>query len=519
MATAAWLTSIWVFRFLPMHDYPVWVYAGRILSQLMRHQAPWCYSVVHIPVPNTWFLGIIGLLDLVLPPEISAKILLSLSVVLYILGSYRLFVAIAGRRDSPLLLLPLLYVFNRSVWVGEISYELSLGILFLALAYVVSIRHRLQARDVWAIAGLSMVIFFSHAVALFCWLMFLTLLAVLDSRRFPRFQTLLAMSPALLLLAYYVGHRGSSSTGLTLTWFGGFLSSKLEFVSIFSPLHFFDPYYWTDPKALKLLATVFNLSVVAAVVTLSILWLASLRHRWGLGVSANDNPRAVVAAPLVFFIVYLLVPFSVLTRVHDFNGRFLLPAFILILASLASYQPERLLAGKRWWPTLAAASAIVIVLAFQFLYVGRVAHKLRGVYDVLTQAHLGSDFRDLADTEFENLGRLAPRPSSGPRLLPVHESLAYFVQYLRLKQSAPIPLFPTTTSIIKTSVVYHPLLDESKRMTEFPGSVVILGLQARNRVIAGLMADRYDTITDTEGVLIMRRKAEYTEPPALDRRR
>jgi len=45
-------------------------------------------------------------------------------------------------------------------------------------------------------------------------------------------------------------------------------------------------------------------------------------------------------------------------------------------------------------------------------------------------------------------------------------------------------------------------------MTQFPSAVVILGLQTRNRVIAGLMADRYETIADREYVLILRRKAE-----------
>jgi hypothetical protein len=63
-------------------------------------------------------------------------------------------------------------------------------------------------------------------------------------------------------------------------------------------------------------------------------------------------------------------------------------------------------------------------------------------------------------------------------------------------------------SIIGTSVAYRPLLSDNKKMTQFPSAVVILGLQTRNRVIAGLMADRYETIADREYVLILRRKAE-----------
>jgi hypothetical protein len=505
--TAGWLTSIWTYRFLPMHDYPTWIYAGRLFSQLIRKQAPSCYGIVPYPVPNTLFVGITGLLDLFLAPETSGKVFLSFSVVLFALGSYRLFGSITTRRDSPLLLLPLLYVFNRSVWVGEISYEFSLGILFLALAYLLSPRDRFRAKDLWLIAGFSLLTFFSHAVSYLCWLIVLALLAVFDSPRFPRFKALLAVSPSLVFLAIYVLRKEKSGPGLAASSFTDVLKSKLEFVSIFSPLHFFDPFYWNDPKLLKLLATAFNFSVVTLVLTLVVIWVWSLRDRTRPAVVQNACPRAVVAAPLVFFAVFLAAPFSAVTRVYDFNGRFLLPAFILMLASLASSRPRRLPEATRWALTLAAATAAMTVLAFQFFYVGRVAHKLQGVYNVLSQAHLSSDFRDVVDNEFEHLDRLAPPAPSGPRFLPVHGTLAYFVQYLRLERPTCVPLFPTTTSIIRTSVVYDPLLSESKTMTQFPGSIVILGPQIRNHVIAGLMPDRYETIADSEYVLILQRRA------------
>ena len=220
---------------------------------------------------------------------------------------------------------------------------------------------------------------------------------------------------------------------------------------------------------------------------------------------------------MVLFAVFLLVPFSAFTRVHDFNGRFLLPGFILMLASLASNRPRLLRERTQWALTLAAGALAMIVLAFQFFYVGGVAHKLQGVYAVLSHAHLSSDFRDVTDSEFEHLERLAPRVPSGPRLLPVHEALAYVVQYLRLEQPTCVPLFPTTTSIIRASVAYHPLLSETKAMTQFPNNIVILGLQSRNRVIASLMADQYETTADTEYVLILQRKAALANLSTLGR--
>ncbi len=511
--TAGWVAFIWTFRFLPLQDYPGWTYAGRLFSLLIRNQAPSCYQLVRYPVPNALFVATTGLLDLVFRPETSGKIFLSLSVVLFALGSFRLVGSTTTRRDTPLLLLPLIFVFNRSVPVGEISYEFSLGVLFLAMAQMLYPPERARGRELWLIAGFSLVIFLSHAASFFCWLIFLLLLTVFDSSRFPRFKTLLSVSPSLLLFVLYVLGREKSGGGLNAASFIGDLKSKVVFVSIFSPLHFFDPFYWTDPKLLKQLSTAFNLSVVAVVLILALIWMQALRSHVRLSARLNGTTRAVLVAPLVFSAVFLFAPFSEFTGVYDLNGRFLLPAFLLMLAGLASFRPRALSERMRWSLTLATAAAAIFVLAFQFFYVGRVAGKLQGVYDVLSQAHLDPDFRAIADSEFEHLDYVAPLPKSGPRLLPVHESLAYFVQYLRLEHPTCVPLFQTTTSIVRASVPYRSLLTDTEGIAELPRGVVILGLQNRNRVIAGLLTDRYQTVADTDYVLVLERKAAPGKAP------
>jgi hypothetical protein len=211
-------------------------------------------------------------------------------------------------------------------------------------------------------------------------------------------------------------------------------------------------------------------------------------------------------------VAFLVAPFQAVTGIEDFNQRFLLPAFILMLASLASNRPRRLPEGTRWALTLVTTAAAIIVLAFQYSYVGRIAHKLQSVYDVISQAHLSPDFRDLGENEFEHLERLAPLGSASPRLLPMHESLGYFAEYFRLDEQTCIPIFSRPTSIIGTSTVYHPLLSDLKQLTEFPSTITIFGLQTRNRKIATLMADQYETITDTEYVLILQRKAVLASP-------
>ncbi len=293
----------------------------------------------------------------------------------------------------------------------------------------------------------------------------------------------------------------------------GDLKSKVVFISIFSPLHFFDPFYWTDPKALKQLATLFNFSIIAVVLFLALVWTQALRRHLRQPQGTDDGTLALLVAPLAFFAVFLFAPFSEFTGVYDLNCRFLLPAFFLILAGLASVPWPDLSGRLRQVLILATAAAAIFVLVFQFFYVGRVAGRLQGVYDVLLQAKLDPNFQAIADNELEHLDYVAPLPRSGPRLLPVHESFAYFVQYLRADHVVCAPLFQTTTSIVRASTPYHSLLRDTelrdtKGMTQLPRSVVILGLQNRNRVIASLIADKYQTVEDTEYVLILQRKPD-----------
>lgn len=502
--TLGWVTSLWIHRFIPSTNYPLWIHMGQIFSQLITKQAASCYSIVHWPVPNAVFVFTIGVLDLFLNPETSGKVFLSSYIALFALGSYRLVGSMTTRRDSPLLLLPLLYISNRYVLVGEISFSFGLGVLFLAIAYVLVPRDRALGGHLAIVAGFSLLIFFSHAVAYFCWLIFLTLLAVFDSSRFPRLKALAAISPSLILMALYILHRHlpHGATGSSASWFIDILLRTPMFFSLFSPLHFFDPFYYSDPMWLRLLALVFNCSAVMTVVTLAGVWLRNLisGRRWSA--SQNGTARAVLAAPPIFFAMFLVVPFSMVTGVDDVNYRLLLPAFVLMLAGLAANSGRRLSGRAQWALTVIAAAAVALVLAFQYCYVGRVSRKLQGIYEVISQAHLDTHFRDVAYSAFEPQ---APSGISQPRLVPVHDVLPYLTDYWRTECRMPGRIFPT--SIIRSTDSYSPLLGNIKKKSELPSAIVILGPQTQNRGVASLMPEQYDKVADTEYALILRRKA------------
>lgn len=500
-ATLAWVTWIWIWRFLPSTDYPMWIHQGEVFSQMLRHQAASCFSFVHLPVPNSLFVLTTGLLDLVFQPETSGKLFLSLYSFFFVLASTRLLGAMTDRRDSPLFLLPFLFVFNRYIWIGEINYSFSMTLLFFAIAYALKVGGPFRSRHLWAIAVFSMLLFFAHAVAYMCWIVSLLVLVTLDSLRVPRFKTFVAMCPSLALMALYVAYRAAprAARSFSVSLVIEQLRGSTRFLSLFSPLHFVDPFYLSDPHWLIWLASVFNLSIIAVVLVLGGLWLRSV---CAIG-KRKGTLRAAVAIPAVLFAMFLFVPLDSLTGVPDVNYRLLLPALFVLLTGLLASPRERLSGRVQWALCGVTAAAVTIVLAFQFIYVSKIAQRINVIHEALIQAHLPSDFRDIVYNQFEVN---APRPTlySGFRLIPVQETLRYLSDYVRSEYGLPGRVF--SSSIIHCSVAYTPLLSSQGTLTAQPSAIVILGLQVSNHKTAALILNQYETMADQPYVMILRRK-------------
>lgn len=510
VVAAGWIALIWTYRFLPLQDYPAWIYTGQVFSQLIRNQAPPFYSIVHWPVPNATFVAFLGVSDLFFRPETSGKIFLTLCVMLYVFGSYRLVGSMTTRRDSPLFLLPLLYVFHRSILVGELAFSFGLAVLLLAMAYVFAV----ERPRLWAVAGFSLLIFSSHAIAFFCWLICLAVLAVLEPSKLRTPKLLLATSPSLLVMVWYALARAHSASASSGPSFLATLRMKLTIISVFSPLHFFDPFYSNDSKLLEWIAIVFNLFGLSVVGAIAATWLRRV-CRQPKSYFPDARGRAAVAVVAMFFAAFLFAPFASLTGVPDANYRFVLPMFVLMLGSLAAsksapWASERM----RWVLGLLAATAVACVLLFYFVDMGRISNQLQQVNDVISRADLNPDFRELTNTEVQDLAStkiqhmpLVPNSSwISARILPIHAALDYFTYYFRTERQVRSLVFPT--SIIRSSLVYTPLLDSNGAMTALPSAIVISGEQAANRANAGLIRGPYETAVDSEYVMILKQKEE-----------
>lgn len=483
----SWIVFVWVFRFVPMEDYACWLCASRVFSQALQGHAVAGFSLAGWPIPNSAFVGLTGLLTLLMPSAIAGKLYLSLTIALYCAGAYFLLGSFTSRRDSALFMLPMLYVFHKGIWTGELSYSFGLGVFLLSAAYAL----RARRPSLLLIAVLSLLLFFCHAIPYICWAVLLCTLAIFDPTRFPRLKTAIAFSPSLGHFLLYVVHRNGQHTAHAgLNILGVFLQTPRRVASLFSPLHFFAPFFDSDPHWLKASALIFNACTLLCIFALVAFWFWKMYLHFR---SERGTERAVEVAAMSMLLFCAVFPFEALTGVEDFNYRFLLPAFLLIVAAVLPVLTTGVIMRS------VTASVVLVVLVFNFGYVARVSRLSAQVYDQMAQSNLNPDFRDITGNLFEPLA-----PSAVPRskLLPVHDALYTFADYVRLERQWPGRII--NTSFVQQTTTYPSLLQNTDSHTVWPKDIVLIGTKPLNRTVMQRLPSRYRVQSDSDYVLILK---------------
>jgi len=121
---------VWSFRFLPLHDLPIWMYEVRILEELGQTGNEWAkyFLISFVPVPNLGLIAPLWLFHQVFSIEVAAKIYLSVCVATFPWSFWYGVRSISGR-DTPLGYLGFPYLLNLFVFSGQ-AYLLGL-IMFL----------------------------------------------------------------------------------------------------------------------------------------------------------------------------------------------------------------------------------------------------------------------------------------------------------------------------------------------------------------------------------------------------
>jgi len=489
------LCFVWGYRFLPLQDYPDWLYQGTLLSQAIRGTLSEQYRVVPYPVPNAISTLVIGLLGLVFRPEVAGKLTLTLYVLAFIAGSAYLFTSTGGRL-GPLFCIPLALLFSGFFFHGYLSYLLALGPLFFGIGYLIRRREEPASVSTGVVLATSLLLYLSHALVYAAWLLFLGLFfAGRPSRRLAA-RLLLALAPSLVLLAIYV-LQTAQGAGDTRVFYGErWLAGKLG--TLFPTFHLFHGFYPVTSALDPGVALFGKLNQGFAL-------LVGLTCLWGAVAAWRDaDCRLPLAAGGAFLAVYLLSPRYLAGNVLP-DLRFLFPALWMLLAYGAPALDRRLGPVGRRVGWRLGGGVLFLQAFFLHGHAGVCAWRAEAVYREMRTAIGDQPFREVFESHFNYEGRFR-RVYHLPRHIAVHSPLSRLPYYLHIEQGSDAPIF--ATGILKETAPRPPLdsVTALRNLPEEPEFLVTLGGDAGNRFIAGMLSDRYEVERAGRYAIVLKRR-------------
>lgn len=209
---ASALALIWGHRFLPLSDYPDWIFEGSITTQLIQGKASASYTFKHYPVPYSAVVVLLGILDFIFSPEVSGKVVLSLCIILLALGSTYLLRSVAQDASNPLLLIPMLFLLNTYFFWGELNYILGLSILFFYCGYLFRRVYRQESINWPLVASALVALFFCHFITYSIALLITMTFILTESRRELLRPFGVCAAPSIGLTIWYAIERANLTT-------------------------------------------------------------------------------------------------------------------------------------------------------------------------------------------------------------------------------------------------------------------------------------------------------------------
>lgn len=368
---AAWLIlsiattlPILIIDWLPLYDYPNWVFQGRIVADLITNHPDSAalvrpdYSLSWRPVPNLAAPLGIATFAAVLPPNIAGRLFLVVSV-LFFAWAYGYLVRSVQGRPTAMELFGFPWACGYFFYKGYVSYLFSLPLAFIAIALLhrMSVRQdsRPSPRDLGLLAVLGSALYLSHLVGWLIFMLALLLYAGVHLREGRRRSSLALLSvavPSVVMLLAYATTRASDSA--PTLFYDHLLLSKDKLISLSEPVVLF---LRADPFVPLLPTFWVNLGAFALLGALAI---------------ANLDGRRLPRQTLVFLagglaVLAIFIPVSDFRDLNRPDERFVLPALLIFIAIM------------RWKPfsLLRAGSLASVVLLIVGLRVVEDLHSSR----------------------------------------------------------------------------------------------------------------------------------------------
>lgn len=184
-----------------MTDYGNWTYQGVLLARHLKGMPDATHLLKAYPVPNSAATLGIGLLALVLPWVVAAKVWLCVQMAIT-------FVAIRhaartfGASGAVWWIVPQTVFFGVNWWYGFVNFELGLAWVLL-MASMLLRRVRGERGGDWALGVVLVLAFFTHMIPFaFC-----GLLLLLYARQTSRWRIVWQLVPSVMLSVWYLAGR------------------------------------------------------------------------------------------------------------------------------------------------------------------------------------------------------------------------------------------------------------------------------------------------------------------------
>lgn len=193
---------IFSFQYLPLQDFPQWIYHGHVFNQIVFHSNDFggYFSLHHYIPPNACATVLIGLFEMATTPLIAGKLFLFISLILVYSGSWLVLTSLTGTKHILFAFIALGSCFNLFFYGGFINFLFGLGIALLGISYVLT--HR-STGNPYLLSLIFLLCYLSHFASLL--IVLVPVLAVIIYEREMKFagRILLAMIPVIVLFLHY----------------------------------------------------------------------------------------------------------------------------------------------------------------------------------------------------------------------------------------------------------------------------------------------------------------------------
>ena len=196
---------IWVFRFLPMYDYPIWLFEVKVLQELVAATGAFSdyYKILPLPVPNLGFLVPVWGLSHAVPVEVAGKLFLSLCVAGFPWSFWYCVRALSDDPNSGMAWLGFPYSFNLFIFGGH-AYLLGISMAQFAIGYFLPRILNLSRAQLVVLSTIYLSLYLVHALA-FCVTALILVAATFAFRNWKKsFRMLVVLIPSAGAALWYV---------------------------------------------------------------------------------------------------------------------------------------------------------------------------------------------------------------------------------------------------------------------------------------------------------------------------